>query len=363
MNQTILYNRFFCTETETRNIMAISAQDALNKIISHQELTSEEMVSIMRQIMLGEMPPLQVAGILTALRVRGESVNEVTAAAKVMRSLSTKVNLPDPETLVDVVGTGGDAAHTFNISTTAMFVAGAAGARVAKHGSRGVSSKSGSADVLEAFGAQLQLTPEQVSLCVEQLNVGFMFAPNHHSAMRNVAPIRRELGIRTTFNILGPLTNPAGSLNFMMGVFEKRLVSLQAQALKALGAKRAMVVWGQDGLDEISLSAPTSVCELKNNELNEYEIQPKDFGFAWADSSLLRVESPQESKKVMELVLNGSRGAPRDIVLLNSAATLYVGGIVKDLHEGVHKAAQAIDSGAALQKLKDFVALTQSFGQ
>ncbi len=342
--------------------MAITAQDALNKIIAHEELGSDQMMSIMQQIMLGEMPAMQVAGLLTALRVRGETINELTAAAKVMRSLATKVNIPHPETLVDVVGTGGDSAHTFNISTASMFVASAAGARVAKHGSRGVSSKSGSADVLEALGAQLQLTPDQVVACMDELNVAFMFAPNHHSAMKNVAPVRRELGIRTSFNILGPLTNPAGALNFMIGVFEKRLVRIQAEVLMRLGAKRAMVVWGQDGLDEISLAAPTSVCELKDGEMTEYEIDPKEFGFSWADGSLLRVTSPQESKQVIELVLDGARGAHRDIVLLNSAAVLCVGGVASSMKDGVARAAQAIDSGLAKQRLVDFIHKTRSFG-
>jgi anthranilate phosphoribosyltransferase len=300
------------------------------------------------------------AALITGLRVKKETIGEITAAAQVMREFSTKVKVANPSNLVDIVGTGGDGAHTFNISTCAMFVAAAAGAKTAKHGGRSVSSKSGSADVVEALGANLNLTPEQIARSIEEVGIGFMFAPNHHPAMKNVAPVRKELGIRTIFNILGPLTNPAGAPNILMGVFHSDLVGIQVRALQRLGAEHALVVYGRDGMDEISLGASTLVGELKNGQITEYEIHPEDFGLPMASNRALRVETPEQSLAVLRGVLDNQPGAARDIVTLNAGAALYAANVAASIAEGVERARVAIESGAAKAKLAQFVAFSQA---
>ena len=318
------------------------------------------MLHLMRLIMRGEISPLMVAAITTGLRVKKETIGEITAAAQVMRELSHKVNVTDRSHLVDVVGTGGDGAHTFNISTCAMFVAAAAGARVAKHGGRSVSSKSGSADVMEALGVPLTLTPEQIARCIADSGVGFMFAPNHHPAMKNVAPVRKEMGVKTFFNILGPLTNPAGAPNILMGVFHPDLVGIQVRALQRLGAEHAVVVYGRDGMDEVSLGAATLVGELKDGEIREYEIHPEDFGLRMQSNRSLRVETPEQSVAMLRGVLDNQEGAARDIVALNAGVVLYAAGVAPSMMAGIERASQAIESGAARAKLAQVVALTQS---
>ena len=303
------------------------------------------------------------AALITGLRVKKESIGEITAAAQVMREFSTKVHVADRTHLVDVVGTGGDGSHTFNISTCSMFVAAAAGAKVAKHGGRSVSSKSGSADVLEALGLPLNLKPEQIARCVAETGVGFMFAPNHHPAMKNVAPIRKEMGVKTIFNILGPLTNPAGAPNILMGVFHPDLVGIQVRALQRLGAEHAVVVYGRDGMDEVSLGAATLVGELKNGEITEYEIHPEDFGLQMMSNRSIRVETPEQSLAMLRGVLAGDEGPAKDIVVLNAGATLYAAGVAQDLPDGLARARQAIESGAAQAKLEQVVALAQQLAR
>jgi anthranilate phosphoribosyltransferase len=315
---------------------------------------------MMRLIMSGEMSPELVAGLLVALRTKKETVGEIAAAAKVMREFATPVQVDDRTHLVDVVGTGGDGAHTFNISTAAMFVAAAAGAKIAKHGNRSVSSKSGSADVLEALGVNLGLSAEQVANCIATVGAGFMFAPNHHPAMKNVVPIRKQLGVRTIFNILGPLTNPADAKRILMGVFHPDLVGIQTRVLQALDMDHALVVYGRDGLDEISLEGPTMVGELKDGVVREYEIHPKDFGLNTAPSNSFKVANAEESKKIVLDVIDNKPGAASDIVCLNAGATLYVAGVAKDIASGLAMAKTAIASGAARKKLDAFVAATQS---
>ena len=340
--------------------MAITPQEALQRTIEHREIFHDEMLHLMRLIMRGEISPLMVAAITTGLRVKKETIGEITAAAQVMRELSHKVNVTDRSHLVDVVGTGGDGAHTFNISTCAMFVAAAAGARVAKHGGRSVSSKSGSADVMEALGVPLTLTPEQIARCIADSGVGFMFAPNHHPAMKNVAPVRKEMGVKTFFNILGPLTNPAGAPNILMGVFHPDLVGIQVRALQRLGAEHAVVVYGRDGMDEVSLGAATLVGELKDGEIREYEIHPEDFGVRMQSNRSLRVETPEQSVAMLRGVLDNQEGAARDIVALNAGVVLYAAGVAPSMMAGIERASQAIESGAARAKLAQVVALTQS---
>ena len=340
--------------------MSITPQEALQRCIDHRELSHDEMTAMMRLIMSGEISPELVAGFLVALRTKKETVGEIAAAAKVMREFATTVHVDDRAHLVDVVGTGGDGAHTFNISTAAMFVAAAAGAKIAKHGNRSVSSKSGSADVLEALGVNLGLSAEQVSKCISTVGAGFMFAPNHHPAMKNVVPIRKQLGVRTVFNILGPLTNPADAKRILMGVFHPDLVGIQARVLQALGMEHALVVYGRDGLDEISLEGPTLVGELKDGTVHEYEIHPKDFGLNTALTNTFRVANAEESKKIVLDVINNQSGAALDIVCLNAGATLYVAGIAKDITTGIQMARAAIASGAAKKKLDAFVAATQA---
>ena len=340
--------------------MAITPQEALQRTIEHREIFHDEMLHLMRLIMRGEISPLMVAAITTGLRVKKETIGEITAAAQVMRELSHKVNVTDRSHLVDVVGTGGDGAHTFNISTCAMFVAAAAGARVAKHGGRSVSSKSGSADVMEALGVPLTLTPEQIARCIADSGVGFMFAPNHHPAMKNVAPVRKEMGVKTFFNILGPLTNPAGAPNILMGVFHPDLVGIQVRALQRLGAEHAVVVYGRDGMDEVSLGAATLVGERKDGEIREYEIHPEDFGLRMQSNRSLRVETPEQSVAMLRGVLDNQEGAARDIVALNAGVVLYAAGVAPSMMAGIERASQAIESGAARAKLAQVVALTQS---
>ena len=340
--------------------MPITAQEALQRTIEHREIFHDEMLHLMRLIMRGEISPLMVAAITTGLRVKKETIGEITAAAQVMRELSTKVPVQDATHLVDIVGTGGDGSHTFNISTCAMFVAAAAGARVAKHGGRSVSSKSGSADVMEALGVNIQLTPEQIARSVAETGVGFMFAPNHHPAMKNVAPVRREMGVKTFFNILGPLTNPAGAPNILMGVFHPDLVGIQVRALQRLGAEHALVVYGRDGMDEVSLGAATMVGELKDGQIREYEIHPEDFGLAMQSNRSIKVATPQESVAMLRGVLAGEPGAARDIVLLNAGVALYAAGVTADIAAGIARARAAIDSGAAQAKLEQVAAFSKA---
>jgi len=340
--------------------MPISPSEALQSCIEGRELSHEDMTAMMRHIMSGDIPPTLVAAFLVALRTKKETVGEIAAAAQVMREFATPVHVSDTRHLVDVVGTGGDGAHTFNISTAAMFVAAAAGAKIAKHGNRSVSSKSGSADVLEALGVNLNVSPERVAESISTLGVGFMFAPNHHPAMKNVVPIRRELGVRTIFNILGPLTNPANAKHILMGVFNAELVGIQARVLQLLGMNHAMVVFGRDGLDEISLEGPTLIGELKNGLVSEYEIHPRDFGLSTAPTSSFQVMNADESKQIVLRVLGGEASPASDIVCLNAGATLYVADLVPDIAAGVAKAKAAIASGAARSTLEQFIAATQA---
>jgi anthranilate phosphoribosyltransferase len=339
--------------------MPITPQEALQRTIEHREIFHDEMLHIMRMIMNGELSPVMTAALITGLRVKKETIGEITAAAQVMREFSTKVHVPDPTHLVDIVGTGGDGAHTFNISTCAMFVAAAAGAKTAKHGGRSVSSKSGSADVVEALGGNIHLSPEQIARSIEEVGIGFMFAPNHHPAMKNVAPVRKELGVRTIFNILGPLTNPASAPNILMGVFHSDLVGIQVRALQRLGAEHAVVVYGRDGMDEISLGAATLVGELKNGQITEYEIHPEDFGLTMASNRALRVDTPEQSMAMLRGVLDNEPGAARDIVMINAGAALYAANVASSIVDGLARARVAIESGAAKAKLAQFVAFGQ----
>jgi anthranilate phosphoribosyltransferase len=343
--------------------MPITDNEALTRVIEHREIFHDEMLTLMRRIMAGEMSPVMSAALLTGLRVKKETIGEITAAAQVMRELSNKVPVPPHSHLVDVVGTGGDGAHTFNISTCSMFVAAAAGAQIAKHGNRSVSSKTGSADVLEALGANIMLSPAQVAESVRQTGIGFMFAPNHHPAMKNIAPVRRELGVRTIFNILGPLTNPADAKNILMGVFHPDLVGIQVRVMQRLGAEHAVVVYGKDGMDEISLGAATLVGELKNGEVREYEIHPEDFGLSMVSNRSLKVAGPEESRVMLMGALENVEGPARDIVILNAGATLYAANVAESIAEGIAMARAAIASGAAKAKLEQFVATTQSLGK
>ena len=342
--------------------MSITPQQALQRTIEHREIFHDEMIDLMRQIMRGEVSPQMVAAILTGLRVKKETVGEITAAASVMREMCARVHVPPYKHFVDIVGTGGDNSNTFNISTASMFVAAAAGARVAKHGNRSVSSKSGSADVLEAFGAVIDLAPEQVALCLEETGIGFMFAPIHHPAMKIVAPIRKEMGVRTLFNILGPLTNPAGAPNILLGVFHPDLVGIQVRALQRLGANRALVVWGRDGMDEITLGGATVVGELRGGDVREYEIHPRDFGLDVSASDALRVNDATESRLRVLEALEDKPGAVRDIVLLNAGAALYVAELAESIAAGIDQARAAVASGAARAKLERFVAATRRLG-
>ena len=341
------------------NTSKITPQEALQRTIEHREIFHDEMLKVVRLIMSGEMSPVMMAALITGLRVKKETIGEITAAAQVMREFSTKVHVADKTHLVDIVGTGGDGSHTFNISTCSMFVAASAGAKVSKHGGRSVSSKSGSADVLETLGININLTPEAIAKCIEQVGIGFMFAPNHHTAMKHVAPIRKELGVRTIFNILGPLTNPASAPNILMGVFHPDLVGIQIRALQRLGAEHALVVYGRDGMDEVSLGAATLVGELKDGEITEYEIHPEDFGFTMASNRALRVDTPEQSKTMLIGVLDNQSGPARDIVILNAGAALYAANVCATMKDGVEAARKAIESGAAKAKLDALIGATK----
>lgn len=341
--------------------MTLTPQQALLRCIEHREIFHDEMLMLFRQIMGGEMSPVMIAALTMGLRVKKETIGEIAAAAQVMREFAAKVDVPNADNLVDIVGTGGDGANTFNISTASMFVVAAAGARVAKHGGRSVSSSSGSADALEALGVNIQLKPEQVAQSIQEIGIGFMFAPNHHAAMKHAAPVRKELGVRTIFNILGPLTNPAGAPNIMMGVFHADLVGIQARVLQKLGAKHALVVWARDNMDEVSLGAATMVGELVNGEIREYDIHPEDFGLQMTSSRNLRVDSSAESVAKIYEALDNKTGAARDIVILNSGTALYVSGVVDSIAKGVTKATESIASGAARAKLEEFAKFTRQF--
>ncbi|MDT3467645.1 anthranilate phosphoribosyltransferase [Stenotrophomonas maltophilia] len=340
--------------------MSFSPQEALQRTIEHREIFFDEMVDLMRQIMRGDVSPMMTAAILTGLRVKKETIDEIAAAATVMREFALAVPVADPTHLVDIVGTGGDGSHTFNISTCAMFVAAAAGARVAKHGNRSVSSKSGSADAVEALGAAIELQPAQVAAAIERTGIGFMFAPIHHPSMKVVAPVRREMGVRTIFNILGPLTNPASAPSVLMGVFHPDLVGIQARVLRELGTERAMVVWGRDNMDEISLGAGTLVGELRDGKVREYEIHPEDFGIAMSASRNLRVDSPEQSIAMLRAVLDNTPGPALDIVALNAGAALYVAGVASDIGDGLARARAAIANGSARQRLQQYVDTTRA---
>ncbi|WP_296754392.1 anthranilate phosphoribosyltransferase [Thiobacillus sp.] len=341
----------------------ITPQQALSRLVEQREIFHDEMLSLMRQIMSGELTPVQIAGILTGLRVKKETVGEIAAAAQVMREFAARVPAQNSANLVDTCGTGGDAAHTFNISTTAAFVAAAAGARVAKHGGRSVSSTSGSADVLEALGVNLNLTPEQVAASIDAIGIGFMFAPNFHGAMKHAAPARRELGVRTLFNILGPLTNPAGAPHQLLGVFHPDLVGILVRVLQRLGSRHVMVVHGSDGMDEITLSGETLIGELKDGEVTEYAIHPREFGFGSCSSDVLKVWDAAQARDMLLAVLDGLPGPARDIVLLNAGAAIYAADRAATLGEGIERAREAIASGAAREKLAQLVEFSNRSGE
>jgi anthranilate phosphoribosyltransferase len=340
--------------------MQMSFKQALQSLIEGNDLTHEQMLTLMRQMMAGELTPVQIAGLLTGLRVKGETVDEIAAAAEVMRELSTKVAIQDRSHLVDTCGTGGDGIQTFNVSTISAFVAAATGARVAKHGGRSVSSTCGSADVLEALDVNVNLTPEQVARCVDEIGIGFMFAPNHHSAMKYAAPVRKELGVRTLFNLLGPMTNPAGAKRQLMGVFHRDLTILLVKVLQRLGSEHVMVVHGVDGMDEISFTGDTYVAELKDGKVREYTLNPQQFGLPLHDLKSIQVQNVEESKAIILDVLGGKTGPVQDIVLLNAGAAIYVAGMADSHQAGISMAAGVLNSGAALQKLHALKALSNS---
>lgn len=339
--------------------MTISNTEALVRVIDHREIFHDEMLALMRRIMSGEMSPVMIAALSIGLRVKKETIGEIAAAAQVMREFATLVPVADKTHLVDLCGTGGDGAHTFNISTAAMFVAAAAGARIAKHGGRSVSSSSGSADVLEALGARVDLSPAQVAACLDETGIGFMFAPNHHVSMKHAAPVRKELGVRTLFNILGPLTNPASAPNQVMGVFHPDLVGIQVRVLQRLGSDHVMVVYGMNGMDEISLSGESMIGELVDGQVKEYTVHPSDFGMPVYDSRVLRVANREESVGCIRRALGNEEGPVRDIVLLNAGAALYCAGVAASVAEGVKRAREAVASGAASARLEQFVAATR----
>jgi anthranilate phosphoribosyltransferase len=337
----------------------MTPSEALLRCIEHREIFHDEMLHLMRTLMRGEMSPTLAAALLMGLRVKKETIGEITAAATVMREFATPVQTPNPDALLDLCGTGGDGSNTFNISTTAMFVAAAAGVPVAKHGGRSASSPSGSVDILETLGARVDLAPEQVAQCIAEIGIGFMFAQQHHSAMKHVAPIRKELGVRTIFNILGPLTNPAGAKNQMMGVFHPDLVGIQVRVLQSLGARHVLIVHGMDGMDEASLGATTMVGELHNGKISEYRIHPEDFGLEMASNRSIRVESKEQSKVLVLQALDNNPGTARDIVAYNAGLAIYAGNGAISIAEGVKKAFEVIASGQAREKLEQFCALTR----
>src|SRR4051794_40434603 len=326
--------------------MPITMQEALQRTIEHREIFHDEMLALMRKIMSGEATPVMIAALTVGLRVKKETVGEISAAAQVMREFATRVDVPDRDNLLDIVGTGGDSSHTFNISTGAMFVAAAAGARIAKHGGRSVSSKSGSADVLEALGANIMLSPQQVAASIAETGIGFMFAPNHHSAMKHAGPVRKELGIRTIFNILGPLTNPANAANQLLGVFHPDLVGILVRVLQRLGSRHVLVVHGKDGMDEVSLGAATLVGELKDGAVREYEIHPEDFGLRMISNRGLKVTDALQSKEMVLEALDNVEGTPREIVTLNAGTALYAADRAASIGEGIERAREVIASGA-----------------
>jgi anthranilate phosphoribosyltransferase len=334
----------------------LAAKDALHLLLDRVDLTHVQMLELMHQVMSGELTPAQIAGILVALRMKGETVDEIAAAAEVMRELSTKVKIAADEHLVDTCGTGGDGIQTFNVSTASAFVAAAAGAKVAKHGGRSVSSTCGSADVLEALGVNVNMTPEQVAQCVDEIGIGFMFAPNHHSAMKHAAPVRRELGVRTLFNLLGPMTNPAGAKRQVMGVFDRTLTAKLAHVLQRLGSKHVLVVHGADGMDEISFAGDTYIAELKDGRVSEFVLNPRQFGMSLHQTASIRVQNAEESKAIVLAVLSGEAGPARDIVLLNAGAAIYVAGVANSIEDGIAAAARVIDSGLAKTKLDQLAA-------
>jgi anthranilate phosphoribosyltransferase len=337
----------------------ITVAEAIQRTVEHREVFHDEMLHVMRQIMRGELSPAQIAGFIVGLRVKKETIGEIAAAAQVMRELATPVEVADDRHLVDTCGTGGDAAHTFNVSTCAAFVAAAAGAKVAKHMGRSVSSSSGSAEVLEALGAQINLSPAETGQALQTLGIGFMFAPAHHAAMKYAAPVRKELGVRTLFNILGPLTNPAGAKQQVMGVFHPDLVGIQVRVLQRLGSKHVMVVYGIDGLDEISISGETMVGELVKGEVNEYLLHPSQFGLELFDRRAIQVNTVEESKAMIQAVLDNQPGPAHNIVAMNAGAAIYVAGLAPTLKAGIERASQAIKSGAAKHKMEEFIAFTQ----
>ncbi|WP_225721460.1 anthranilate phosphoribosyltransferase [Candidatus Vallotiella sp. (ex Adelges kitamiensis)] len=339
--------------------MSITPQEALKRTIEHREIFHNEMLHLMRMIMRGEISPVMVAAIITGLRVKKETIGEITAAAIIMREFANHVQVANNQNFVDIVGTGGDGSHTFNISTATMFVTAAAGAKVAKHGNRGVSSKFGSADVLEAIGVNINLTPEEVAQSIEVTGMGFMFAPNYHPAMKNLASIRREMGTKTIFNILGPLTNPAGTPNQLQGVFHRDLVGLQVRVMQRLGANHVLVVYGCDGMDEVSLGAPTQVGELRDGQVHEYQIHPEDFGLKMASKRSLEVANADESKTMLLSALDNTPGTAREIVVLNAGTALYAANVTSSIAEGIRKAREAIASGAAREKVDALVRFTR----
>jgi anthranilate phosphoribosyltransferase len=339
--------------------MSFNFKTTLQLLIDHTNLPHAQMLDLMREVMSGGLTPVQIASLLIALRVKGETVEEIAAAVEVMRELATKVDINDVEHLVDTCGTGGDGIQTFNVSTAAAFVTAAAGAKVAKHGGRSVSSACGSADVLEALGVNVNLTPEQVGKCVDDISIGFMFAPNHHSAMKHAAPVRKELGVRTLFNLLGPLTNPAGARRQVMGVFHRDLTGLLVRVLQRLGSEHVMVVHGADGMDEISFTGNTYIAELKDGEVREYMLNPQQFGFPLREVRDIRVENATQSANLIKAVFEGEQLPAREIVLLNAGAAIYVAGLTPSLELGITHAAAVIDNGAAKQKLQQLVAYSQ----
>ena len=341
----------------------ITPTEALVRCIEHREIFHDEMLELMRMLMRGEMSPQIAGALLMGLRVKKETVGEITAAAQVMREFALAVVTPYPQDLLDMCGTGGDGSHTFNISTAAMFVAAAGGAKIAKHGNRSASSSSGSADVLEALGVNIQATPEQVAESIEATNIGFMFAPAHHGAMKNVAAVRRELGVRTIFNILGPLTNPASAENQLMGVFHPDLVGIQVRVLQRLGSRHVLIVHGKDGMDEASLGASTLIGELKDNEVREYEIHPEDFGMAMVSNRSIKVTNREESAQLVLSALGNTASTARDIVALNAGLALYAGNVAATIPAGITQAFELIASGAAREKLEQFRRHTQTYAK
>jgi anthranilate phosphoribosyltransferase len=344
-------------------VTLITPTEALTRCIEHREIFHDEMLDLMRMLMRGEMSPLMAAALLMGLRVKKETVGEITAAAQVMREFATTVKTPNPQDLLDMCGTGGDGSNTFNISTTAMFVAAAAGVPIAKHGNRSASSASGSADVLEALGANMELTPEQVAECLQATGIGFMFAPAHHGAMKNVAAVRKELGVKTLFNILGPLTNPAGAANQLMGVFHPDLVGIQVRVLQRLGSRHVLVVYGKDGMDEASLGAATMVGELKDGEIREYEIHPEDYGLSMMSNRSLKVSNREESRELVMEALDNVEGPARDIVAFNAGLAIYAGNKADSIEEALSLAFELIADGAARAKLEEFCTYTQKYSK